>query len=177
LACLPARITYSMSAASDIAGLFFFLLFLLFITEYRTLKAKRILYAALFCGVYSICVKPLYAIFIIFGLAAALYVYRRDGWLDKKLYLQILLDSVCLFLPILSALPFVLLSDSKAAAYSFQFMFKNLYTSIAYLFNYKQNTPLTAWAALMAIGRSVFYKKDNLVNGCAGWFLMGLLMI
>src|SRR5208283_3126417 len=81
LACLPARITYSMSAASDIAGLFFFLLFLLFITEYRTLKAKRILYAALFCGVYSICVKPLYAIFIIFGLAAALYVYRRDGWL------------------------------------------------------------------------------------------------
>ena len=29
----------------------------------------------------------------------------------------------------------------------------------------------------MAIGRSVFYKKDNLVNGLAGWFLMGLLMI
>ena len=40
LACLPARITYSMSAGSDIAGLFFFLLFLLFISEYRLCIAQ-----------------------------------------------------------------------------------------------------------------------------------------
>ncbi len=177
-ACLPARITYSMSAASDIAGSFFFLLFLLFLTEYRTLKAKRILYAALFCGIYSICIKPFYGIFIILGLAVALYIYRRDGLLDRKLYLQILLGSVCLFLPILITIPVFLFSDEKAGGgHSFSFIVKNFYTSITYFFNYKQNTPLTAWAAVIAVGRSIFYKKDNLVTGLAGWLLTGLLIV
>jgi hypothetical protein len=176
LASLPARITYSMSAASDIAGFFFFLLFLLFICEYRGLKARRILYAALFCGVYSICIKPFYGVFVILGLAAALYIYRRDGLLDKKACKQILLDTACLFFPILSAIPVFLLSDSKAGAYSFSFIVNNFYTSISYLFNDEQNTVLTSVAALAAIGWSIFYKKDILVNGLAGWFLTVFLM-
>jgi len=56
-------------------------------------------------------------------------------------------------------------------------MFKNFYTTISYLFNYKQNTVLTALFALAALWRSIFYQKDNLVNGLAGWFLMAFLMI
>lgn len=175
-ACLPVRITYSMSAASDIAGLFFFLLFLLFISEYGSQQSKRILYAALFCGIYSICIKQFYVIPILLGLAAALYIYRRNGSLDRKLYSQILLDAVCLFLPILAAIPVFLFSDSMKGGYSFAFIFKNLCTSISYLFSYKQSTFLTAWAALAAVGRSIFYKRDNPVIGLAGWLLTGILL-
>ena len=96
--------------------------------------------------------------------------------MDKKLYGQILLDAFCLFLPILIAIPVFLSFDLKAGNYSFSFMFKNFYTSVSYLFNYKQNTFLTVLAVLAAVGRSIFYKNDNLVNRLAGWFLMGFLM-
>jgi len=177
MACLPARITYSMSGASDIAGSFLFLLFLLFICEYKTLQAKQILYAAVFCGLYSICVKQVYGVFVIPGLAAALYFYKQDGRLDNKSYQQILMDTICLFLPVLTAIPFMLFSDTKAGAFSLHFFFKNFFTSISYLFSYKQNTFLTTLAALIAVGRSIFFKKNNGVNGLAGWFLTGLLMV
>lgn len=177
LACLPARITYSMSAASDISGSFFFLLFLLFICEYKTLPAKRILYAALFCGLYSICIKQVYGIFVMLAWPAILYMYRRDGLLDKKSYQQILLDTSCLSLPILTAILFILLSDEKAGAFSFQFFSKNFFTSIAYLVGYKQSTFLTAGAALIAVERSILYKNESRVNWLAGWLLIGLLMI
>lgn len=176
LACLPARITYSMSAVSDIAGLFFFLLFLLFISEYRNQQSKRILYAALFCGIYSICIKQFYVILVFSGLAVVLYIYRRKGFLDRKLYSQILLDTVCLFLPILTAIPVFLFADLMKGGYSFAFILKNLCTSISFLFNYKQSTLLTALAALAGVGRGIFYKKDNLVISLAGWLLAGILL-
>ena len=175
LACLPARITYSMSAASDIAGLFFFLLFLLFLTEYRSQQNKSILYAALFCGIFSICIKPFYVIYVILVLAVVLYVYLQRGVVDRKLCSQIVLDSVCLFLPIVCAIPVFLWSDAKAGNYSLSFMGKNLFISISYLFQYNQNTVLTSLAALAAVGRSIFYKNDNLVNALAGWLLIGLV--
>lgn len=94
--------------------------------------------------------------------------------MDRKLRSQISLDIFCLFFPILVAIPFIY---SKEGVWSFSFMFRNLYTSISYLFNYKQSTVLTTLAALVAVGQCIFYKKDNLVIGLAGWFLMGFLMI
>lgn len=177
MACLPARISYSMSAASDIAGLFFLLLFFLFIAEYRIRPSNTVLYAALFSGVYSICIRPLHGIFVVLGLAAALHIYRREGRLDKRSHSQMLLSAVCLFLPVLIGVPFMVLSDSKAGAYSPSFMFKNFYTSISYLFDYKQNTLLTTLAASAAVIWNIFHKKDSLVFALAGWFLAGLLII
>ena len=177
LACLPARITYSMSAASDIAGLFLFLLFFLFIYEYRDTKLKRLLYAALFSGAYCICIKQFYGIFIVSGLFAALYIYRRDGLLVGKALNQVSLDATCIFLPILIAIPLMFASDTKVGAFSFSFMLKNVYISICYLFNGQESLPLMALSGLVAVLASIFYKKDNLVNGFALWFMMGLLMI
>lgn len=178
LACLPARIVYSMSAASDIAGLFFFLLFLLFISEYRIQQIRLILYAAFFSGVYSICIRPPYIIFVIPGIAAALVVNRWGGWLGRKLCLQIVLDAICLFLPVLIAIPFMFISDFiKAGLYAPSFVVENFYISIAYLFKYEQGTLLTALAASVAVLRNIFYKSDNMVTGLAGWFLIGLLTI
>ena len=176
LACLPVHITYSMSAASDISGSFFFLLFLCFISEYRGLKAVRFLYAALFCGTFSICIKPFYGVFVILGLGMALYIFRREGLVDKKLRSQVLLDTACLFLPILSAIPVYLFNDTKNGAYSFSFVIKNLCTSFFYFIDYKQNTILTTLAALAAVGRSIFYKKDILINKLTWWVMSGILM-
>ncbi len=176
LACLPARITYSMSDASDTAGLFFFLLYYFFIIEFKTIPSKRILYAALFCGIYSICIKPFYAVLMLGGTGMALRMYQREGLLDKKLFQRILLDIVCLFLPILSAAPVFIWSDSKAGAYSFSFMLNNFYVSASYLFQCKQNTLLTSLLVFYEVGRNMFYKKDNLMTWLAGWFFMGLLM-
>ena len=173
-ASLPARITYSMSASSDIAGSFFFLLFLLFLSEYRLLNSRRILYAALFCGIYSVCIKPFYGVFVVLGLAVVLYIYRQGGLIDKKAHKQIWIDAFCLFLPVMIALPSL---GSKAGAWSFSFVSSNIYTSASYLFDHKQNTVLTSLAALVAVGQSIFHKKDNLVNWFAGWFLLGFLML
>ena len=175
-ASLPARITYSMSASSDIAGLFFFLLFFLFTLEFKDQSLKRILYAAVFCGLFSICIKPFYTIPVFLGLAAALFMYRKAGLLDKKTLTQIGLDLFCLSLPIVCAVPVFLFSDSKAGAYSFLFMFDNLRLSAFYLFNSEQSAYLTALAAAFAILRSLFYKRDELVNIAAGWLLLGLLV-
>jgi len=176
LACLPARVTYSMSAGSDIAGLFFFLLFLYFISEFRSLNDKSMLYAAIFGGLFSICVKPLYGIFVVFGLAGAMYIYQRNGLLDRKLRVQILMDTVCLSLPILISIPVFLIYELKHRLFAFSFISENLFTSIFYLFDYKQNTILTVLAAIVAAGWGVFYKKDNLVIALTGWFLTGFLM-
>jgi len=177
LASLPARITYSMSAASDISGAFFFFLFLLFICEFRGLNSRRILYAAIFCGIYSICIKPFYAVFVLAGLAISLPFYKREGVLDKQMFSQALLDTFCLLLPVLFAFPVFLFSDLNAGGYSFSFALKNIYTSLVYLFDYKQNTFLTVLAALFIILRSFFYRKDELVTGLAGWFWAGFLVI
>jgi len=173
-ACLPARCTYAMSAACDIAGLFFFLLFLLFLTDFKTLKVRRVLYAAIFCGIYSVCIKPFYGIFVLLGLGMALYIYQKDGLLNRKNCKQIVLDSVCLFLPIFILVHFAYI---KAGAWSFSFIFSNLYSSISYLFDYKQDTVLTVIACLFVIARNVIYEKDNVTNWIAGWFLMGFLVL
>jgi Dolichyl-phosphate-mannose-protein mannosyltransferase len=177
LACLPVRITYSMSGASDIPGAFFFFLFILFICEYKRSKTRRVLYAALFCGIYSICIKPFYGIFVIGGLIATLNTYRREGVLDRRSFYQALLDSFCLFLPILVAVPVFLFSDLDKGGYSISFVMNNIYASLAYLFDGRQNTSLTAYAALFAVVRNIFYQKDKSVYGLAGWFLTGILMV
>jgi hypothetical protein len=177
LACLPARITYAMSAACDIAALFFFLLFVLFLMEYRSQHPRRFLYAALFSGIYSICIRPFYGIFMVLGLAWALPVYRREGWLEKKAYSQIWVDACCLFLPLLSMFPFIISFHSKAGFYSSGFILDNLRASFSYLFNFKQNTPLTALAAAAAAYRSLFIKRDIWINWFAGFIIGGILVI
>jgi hypothetical protein len=177
LACLPARIVYSMSAASDVTGLFFFLAFLFFISEYRTRQSKVILYAALFCGIYCICIRVIDGIFVILSWGAALYMYQRKGWLDRKTFLQLWQDTACLLLPILTGVIFMYLRYPQPVTFSLSYLLGNLHTSVQYLFGYEQNTFLTALAALAAIGRSLFYKKDDLVNALALWFLAGLLII
>ncbi len=177
LAAMPVRITYSMSAASDISGAFFFFLFLLFICEFRGLNSRRILYAAIFCGIYSICIKPFYGIFVIGGMAIALPFYKREGLLDKKVFSQALLDTFCLLLPVLFAFPVFFFSDLKAGGYSISFILKNILTSIAYLFDLKQNTVLTSIAALFAVLFNILYKKDKLMTVLAVWFFSGFLLI
>ncbi|MDE1920692.1 MAG: glycosyltransferase family 39 protein [Candidatus Omnitrophica bacterium] len=176
LACLPVRITYSMSAASDIAGLFFFLLFLLFIVEYRGMPGRRFLYAAIFCGIFSVCIKPFYGILTLAGLAVALSMYRRERLLDRKAFTQAWVDIFCLFLPVLCAVPVMFLTDEQKP-FSLLFVGRNLQTDIFYLFSNQQNTFLTAVAAAAAVGTGIYYRKGGLTALWAGWLVGGLLII
>lgn len=178
LASLPAFISYSMSGASDIAGLFFFLLFLHFIIEYRFLTARALLYAALFCGLYSICIKPLYGAFVVCGFIMALYIYRRAGLLDGEQLPGILLNTFCLFLPMVWVVPVFLSCDSMAGFHwALSYLFGNLCTTISYLLDYKHNSLVTVLVAMAAVMQSIFYKKDNLVILFAGWFLIALFIL
>lgn len=178
LACLPARIAYSMSAASDIAGLFFFLLFLFFITEFKERNSSKVIwYAALFSGAYSICIRPMNGIFIFLGLAAALYIYQRVGRLDRKEHLNSWLNISCVFLPILIFVPYLLSSDLKAGVYSQSFVVKNVLTSFSYLLDTRQNIAF-ATIAVFIVGLQEFFKKnDALTIGLAVWFIAGILLI
>ncbi|MDE2221955.1 MAG: glycosyltransferase family 39 protein [Candidatus Omnitrophica bacterium] len=177
LACLPARITYAMSADCDIAGMFFFLLFLLFIIEYQQTISRRIFYASVFCGVYSVCIKPFYAAFVVLILAGALNFYRRQGSLDKKFHSRILVDIFCLFLPVLSALVCILLFYRNASSYwSFLFIPKNIFTSLLYLFDPYQNTLLMTLAALVGMTYGLF-KNDLLAQTLSRWFIIALAVL
>jgi Dolichyl-phosphate-mannose-protein mannosyltransferase len=172
LACLPVRTTYAMSAASDIAGLFFFLLFLFFSVEYRTGRSRRLLYAALFCGMYSVCIKPFYGIMLLGALALLLAFYRKTGLIDGRANAQLWTDAFCLGLPIACAVPVMLISKEKEP-FSLLFMLKNLQISFWYLFNYKQNTVLATLAAVTGL----FYARGKLTAVSGVWLLGGLLII
>ncbi len=177
LACLPAHISYSLSGASDISASFFFLLGVLLMCEFRTLRKNIFIYAALFSGIYSVCIRPPYALWVLPGFLGVLYVYAHKGWLDKKISAKISVDALCLFVPIVCAYPFLLKTQADGETFAIPFILKSIHTSILYLFDFKQNAPLITLAALFTVIRNVLRKDGALTRWLVLWFLAGLLII
>ena len=176
LACLPARVTYCVTASLDVSGLFFFLLFCLFLFEYRDCRHSIIMYAAIFAGAYSVYIKPFYLILDLMVGASVLYFYRRKNIFKQDFLIKILIATACLMLPAVFAVPIFFHSNSKLDVYSINYVLENLRMSFCYLINERQNLAVATVFVLVSTVRGFNGNGDILSKAFAGWLWGGILL-
>ncbi|MBF0570311.1 MAG: glycosyltransferase family 39 protein [Candidatus Omnitrophica bacterium] len=179
LAFLPLHIKYSAVLTADVAGLFFFLMSVMFFGEWIYRRWEILAYAAIFSGCFSVYVKPEYGIIFLIGFCLFLKFNEKQGSLKTKQCHDVIYICSCLLLPLIIMVPRLIAGEclnARGAFFSLGHMKDHLWPNIIYIFGGDFGY-ISSGLFIFGITHILLKKRDNIGHWLLIWYLFGLLLI